>query len=451
MGRLCCVRQEGPAAGAQTGRAKLFMVAMKQALSPAGFHTFTGALRDYKSSDDLEALLACLSPLLADDPEKHSLLQGFYQFVRPHHKQRFEELCLQRTGRGCSSLPELSLPQRPGAPAAQTPSVFPWTALPSPREAPQTLGDQPHGSLCVCVSSGGKECDSRLTLARGAAGQLDPGQHLNQGRPHLVPRPAPAGDPSSCPEEGPRAPRAEKQGQPAVSAYLADVRKALGSAGCSQLLAALTTYKQDSDFEKVVAVVAALTTSRPEDLPLLQRFGMFLRPHHKHRFRQTCADLMGPAAPSTGAGVPGPQEGSPSVPPSLALSASKPGKRPQPHSARQAEPKSVWLLCPQAPLSARSVGRPRARFPPPSRPASPPAPPTGPPHPSAAWPALAAGRRTRSPSSAPPATSTAAGPAGVSSSRLLEHARPVTPPPGSRASRRSSGQSPSECGDPGAG
>lgn len=55
-----------------------------------------------------------------------------------------------------------------------------------------------------------------------------------------------------------------------MSAYLADVRKALGSAGCSQLLAALTTYKQDDDFERVVAVVAALTTSRPEDLPLLQ-------------------------------------------------------------------------------------------------------------------------------------------------------------------------------------
>ncbi|XP_058989972.1 regulator of telomere elongation helicase 1 isoform X3 [Mustela lutreola] len=312
-------RQEGPAAGAQTGRAKLFMVAMKQALSPAGFHTFTGALRDYKSSDDLEALLACLSPLLADDPEKHSLLQGFYQFVRPHHKQRFEELCLQRTGRGCSSLPELSLPQRPGAPAAQTPS-------------------------------GGKECDSRLTLARGAAGQLDPGQHLNQGRPHLVPRPAPAGDPSSCPEEGPRAPRAEKQGQPAVSAYLADVRKALGSAGCSQLLAALTTYKQDSDFEKVVAVVAALTTSRPEDLPLLQRFGMFLRPHHKHRFRQTCADLMGPAAPSTGAGVPGPQEGSPSVPPSLALSASKPGA-PQCEKRGTAQSKISAFFTPSQPPS----------------------------------------------------------------------------------------------------
>lgn len=60
-----------------------------------------------------------------------------------------------------------------------------------------------------------------------------------------------------------------------MSTYLADARRALGAAGCSQLLAALTTYKRDDDFEKVVAVVAALTTSRPEDLPLLQ--SKFLR------------------------------------------------------------------------------------------------------------------------------------------------------------------------------
>ncbi|XP_030874874.1 regulator of telomere elongation helicase 1 isoform X3 [Leptonychotes weddellii] len=261
--------QDGPAADTQAGRAKLFMVAVKQALSQASFDTFTRALQDYKGSDDVEALLACLGPLFAEDPKKHSLLQGFYQFVRPHHKPRFEEACLQRTGRGCGSRPEHSLPQRQWAPAAQAPS-------------------------------GGKEWDSKLTLSQGAARQLDPGQHLNQGRPHLVSGPAPAGDPGSCPKEGRRAPSAEKQGQPAVSAYLADVRKALGSAGCSQLLAALTTYKQDDDFERVVAVVAALTTSRPEDLPLLQRFGMFLRPHHKRRFRQTCIDLMGPAAQSAG-------------------------------------------------------------------------------------------------------------------------------------------------------
>lgn len=70
-----CV-QEGPAASMDTGRAKLFMVAVKQALSQASFDTFTQALRDYKSSDDLEALVARLSPLFAEDPKKHSLLQG---------------------------------------------------------------------------------------------------------------------------------------------------------------------------------------------------------------------------------------------------------------------------------------------------------------------------------------------------------------------------------------
>ena len=80
----------------------------------------------------------------------------------------------------------------------------------------------------------------------------------------------PSGD-SSCPlHKGSRAPGAEKQHPSTVSAYLADARRALGAAGYSQLLTALTTYKQDDDFEKVVAVVAALTTEKPEDLPLLQ-------------------------------------------------------------------------------------------------------------------------------------------------------------------------------------
>lgn len=64
--------------------------------------------------------------------------------------------------------------------------------------------------------------------------------------------------------------REEQRGQPAVSAYLADARKALGSAGCSQLLAALKSYKLDDDLNKVLAVLAALTTSKPEDFPLLQ-------------------------------------------------------------------------------------------------------------------------------------------------------------------------------------
>ncbi|XP_025787874.1 regulator of telomere elongation helicase 1 [Puma concolor] len=287
--------REGPAASTQAGRAKLFMVAVKQALSQASFDTFTRALQDYKGSDDFEALVACLGPLFAEDPKKHGLLQGFYQFVRPHHKQQFEEVCLQWTGHGCGYRPEHSLPQRRGAPSAQAPR-------------------------------GRRECDPKLTLSQDAAGQLDPGQHLNQGRPHLVSGPAPAGDPSSCPKEGGSgAPRMEKQGPPVGSAYLADVRKALGSVGCSQLLAALTAYRRDGDFEKVVAVAAALTTSRPEDLHLLERFGAFLRPRHQQRFRQVCADLMGPAAPTAGPEPPGPQDRTPTVPPDLAHGDSRPG------------------------------------------------------------------------------------------------------------------------------
>lgn len=72
-------------------------------------------------------------------------------------------------------------------------SVSPWTDLPPPQGALQTLGNQLGGSLCVPVSSGRRQCNPKLTLSQGAAGQLDPGRHLNQGRPHLVSGPAPAG------------------------------------------------------------------------------------------------------------------------------------------------------------------------------------------------------------------------------------------------------------------
>uniref|UniRef100_A0A4X1T7C4 Regulator of telomere elongation helicase 1 n=1 Tax=Sus scrofa TaxID=9823 RepID=A0A4X1T7C4_PIG len=273
---------EEPAACAETGRAKLFMAAVKQALSQASFDAFTRALRDYKSSDDLA------------DPKKHSLLRGFCQFVRPHHKQQFEQVCLQLTGRDCSSGAE-------------------------------------HGR---------REPDPTLTLSQAAAGQLDSSAHLNQGRPHLASGPFP------------KVTSWEKRGPPAVSAYLADARRALGAAGYSQLVAALTTYKRDDDFEKALAVVAALTTSKPEDLALLQRFGMFVRPHHKQRFRQTCADLTGQAAAGSGSRMPESQEGSPAGPPDLAPGAAGPGRGalpapllpcpPQPHPALAGGVGGLW-------------------------------------------------------------------------------------------------------------
>lgn len=89
-------------------------------------------------------------------------------------------------------------------------------------------------------------------------------------------------------------------------AYLADARRALGSAGYSQLLTALKVYKQDDDFDKVLAVLAALTTARPEDFSLLQRFSIFVRPHHKQRLLQACTDLTG--LPARGTPRPGPEK-----------------------------------------------------------------------------------------------------------------------------------------------
>nr|XP_036862438.1 regulator of telomere elongation helicase 1 isoform X9 [Manis javanica] len=331
--------EEGPATGAQAGRAKLFMAAVKQALSQADFDTFAQALQGYKGSDDFAALVTGLRCLFAEDPKRHSLLQGFYQFVRPHHKQQFEEVCLQLTGHGCGFQPEHSLPRRQWAQPTLEPS-----------------GEQG----LTPVSSGRRQPDAKLTLSRGAARQLDPGEHLNQGQPHLASGPHPTGDPSGCPQEGPRANRAEKQGQPAMSAYLADVRRALGSSGRSQLLAALTAYRRDDDFEKAMAVVATLTTARPEDLSLLQRFGMFVRPRHKPQFRRMCKDLMGLAAP--GPGEPGSREWSPTSPPDLSRGASgsgssQPGKTQRkitsflsPRLAggalQQPQPQSAHAACP---------------------------------------------------------------------------------------------------------
>ncbi|KAH0515281.1 Regulator of telomere elongation helicase 1 [Microtus ochrogaster] len=236
--------QEKPVAGTQEDRAKLFMVAVKQALSQANFNTFTQTLQHYKGSDDFEALVASLISLFAEDPKKHTLFKGFYQFVRPHHKQQFEDVCFQLTGQRCGYQPKHGLPFR---------------------EQAQSAAD-------------------------------------------------PTRDLSNCPKVGCTV---EKPGQPAVSAYLSDIRKALGPTDCSQLMAALRAYKQDDDLGKVLAVVAALTTAKPEHLSLLQRFGMFVRPHHKPQFQQTCADLMGLPTTSKGLELPGPREESTTGPSEL--------------------------------------------------------------------------------------------------------------------------------------
>ncbi|XP_050999969.1 regulator of telomere elongation helicase 1 [Acomys russatus] len=282
---------EKPVAGTQAGKAKMFMVAVKQTLSQASFDTFTQALQHYKGSDDFEALVASLTCLFAEDPKKHTLLKGFYQFVRPHHKQQFEDICFQLTGQGCGCQPGHSLP----------------------------FGEQAQSTV---DSTGRRELESKLTLSEGVDRQLDPGEHLNQGRPHLSAHLPSKGDMNSCPKVGCAV---EKPGQPVVSAYLSDVQKALGPASCSQLMAALRTYKQDDDLDKVLAVVAALTTEKPEHFSLLHKFGMFVRRHHKPQFLQTCADLTGLPTTDKSLEPPAPREESTTLLSELTHEDTKPG------------------------------------------------------------------------------------------------------------------------------
>ncbi|XP_049724811.1 regulator of telomere elongation helicase 1 isoform X3 [Elephas maximus indicus] len=350
--KLVSSRTQELVSSGQVDKAKLFMVAVKQALSQANFDTFTQALRDYKDSDDLAALAACLGPLFAEDPRKHSLFRGLYQFVRPHHKQQFEEACLQLTGQGCGYQPQHNL--------SQGQQIQP---APDPR--------------------GRREPNPKLTVFKGAARQLDSRGHLNQGGLHLTTSPSATGKPSG--HLG-----TEQQGRPTVTTYLADAQRALGSEGCSQLLAALTAYKKDDNYEKVVAVVAALTTARPEDFSLLQRFGMFMRPHHQRQFRQTCADLTGQPTPGRGMEPPGARDTSPARPPGLepthgarvparlgrvccpdapaSLSPITPGSPSQLCGGWGEEQhpgsSSDSALCPQASRSLRNRARSRARLPP---------------------------------------------------------------------------------------
>lgn len=116
----------------KAARAKLFLADMKKSLSKVNFDRIVQALQTYKKTDELDVLLTGTA-VLSEDANTHSLLRGgsvrpvlpvscsvwfvtrlgsaagFYQFVRPHHKRRFDERCEQLTGQGCGYKPEHSL------------------------------------------------------------------------------------------------------------------------------------------------------------------------------------------------------------------------------------------------------------------------------------------------------------------------------------------------------
>uniref|UniRef100_A0A8C7U612 Regulator of telomere elongation helicase 1 n=1 Tax=Oncorhynchus mykiss TaxID=8022 RepID=A0A8C7U612_ONCMY len=86
-----------------------FLAEMKRSLSQVNFQRIMVALQTYKQMDDLDELLAEAADLFTGDTNTHNLLRGFYQFIRPHHKKRFDEKCVELTGQGCGYKPDHSL------------------------------------------------------------------------------------------------------------------------------------------------------------------------------------------------------------------------------------------------------------------------------------------------------------------------------------------------------
>lgn len=231
----------------KASRAKQFLADMKKSLSKQSFDRIVEALQTYKKTDVLSGLLT-ETAVLAEDPNTHSLLRGFYQFVRPHHKKTFDEKCQELTEQGCGYKPEHSLSRDERKAVIQQSAVE----------------HQAVGAL-----------SSRWTCS-----QLDT-QQLNRGGGHLS-------------QQGLKAaPAGSEQKNEVHTAFLADVKKALGAEKSAQLFQAIRSYKKTDDYESLVTTVVSLFTERDENFNLLIRFGVFVRPHHKKQYREMLDALIG--------------------------------------------------------------------------------------------------------------------------------------------------------------
>uniref|UniRef100_A0A8D0DBW1 Regulator of telomere elongation helicase 1 n=1 Tax=Sander lucioperca TaxID=283035 RepID=A0A8D0DBW1_SANLU len=227
-------------------RVKDFLAEMKKSLSQCSFDRIIKALQTYKKTDNLDVLLT-ETAVLTEDANTHSLLRGLYQFIRPHHKKRFDEKCQQLTGKGCGYKPDHSL------------SVDEKKAL-------MLQTSQPSECSFVLLSFKYEINSSTFFLrVSGAAPNSD------------VP-----------------------------ATFLADVKKAVGAEKSAQLFQAIQSYKKTDNYETLVTTVVSLFTERDEDFNLLRLsllthflsffssgFGMFIPARHKKQYKEMVDALIG--------------------------------------------------------------------------------------------------------------------------------------------------------------
>ncbi|XP_069099378.1 regulator of telomere elongation helicase 1 isoform X1 [Pleurodeles waltl] len=247
-------------------RASLFMVSVKQALSQSNYEVFMQAMQSYKASDDFTILLSELAALFTGDSKKHILLREFYQFIRPHHKKQFDQACRELTGEGCGFKPEHSLQ----------------------REERERLAKQ----------TAEKPREKKMTFSEDSALQLNSGTHLNQGGNHLTTGPVKTVERGTSNSEQLRVKGVRPGGSSVdekhiLSAFLSEVREALGPENYKRFSTALTTYKKTDHYSAMVSEIAGLFMEDPAHAHLLRRCYRLVRPHHKKQFNQMCADLTG--------------------------------------------------------------------------------------------------------------------------------------------------------------
>uniref|UniRef100_A0A9J8BER1 Regulator of telomere elongation helicase 1 n=1 Tax=Cyprinus carpio carpio TaxID=630221 RepID=A0A9J8BER1_CYPCA len=232
---------------AKTGKA--FMMELRRCLSHENFKLIMEALQSYKTSDDLSDLLAIVTEPLIQDHNTHCLLRGLYQFIRPHHKKEFDERCLELTGEGCGYKQEHSLS----------------------REERDALR----------LNTG----NIRFLSTKSEMSSVNPpSEQLNQGGSHLLS----GGDSNS----GGIPQTSIKEGL-SCSSLLSDIKLAIGAEKTKQMFLALQAYKTSNNYEQMVSTVVSLLTERDEDIALLERLSVLIRPQHRKQFSELLKSLTG--------------------------------------------------------------------------------------------------------------------------------------------------------------
>lgn len=98
--------------GSHLQTAEEYIAQVKRVLGPASYRLYTKAMVDYRKTTNFDHLTEVLTKIFMEDEEHMELFRRFYMYVRPHHRQQFDELCRNLTGQGCGFKPEHAIAKK---------------------------------------------------------------------------------------------------------------------------------------------------------------------------------------------------------------------------------------------------------------------------------------------------------------------------------------------------